>query len=304
MTSDFLQITGERMFGKMTKILVLGKNGMLGSMVFGYLAKDVSLNITGTERNEFDAEKFLKNPFKFSKFKNFDYVINCIGIIKPYCKDNDPEGVIKAIRVNALFPHELAKFYNKSATKIIQIATDCVFSGRTGNYNEDSIHDPTDVYGMTKSLGEVFIGNFLNIRCSIIGPEKEKKVNLLEWFLSLKKEGKIKGFANHKWNGVTTLQFSQLVLKIIKKNKFHELRRMNHTHHFTPNNSVTKFELLQLFAKIFNKKIIILSTDKSAPSVNRTLSTKYDLLFSLIKKSSLEFELKELKNYLEESKNE
>lgn len=288
----------------MTKVLVLGKNGMLGSMIFDYLTKNVSLDITGTERNEFDVEEFLKDPSNFSKFKNFDYVINCIGVIKPYCKDNDPEGVKKAIRVNALFPHELAKFYSGSLTKIIQIATDCVFSGRTGNYNEDSPHDPVDVYGMTKSLGEVFTGNFLNIRCSIIGPELKNNLGLLGWFLTQKKGSKLKGFINHKWNGVTTLQFAQLVLKIIKENKFHELIRINHTHHFVPNNSVTKFELLKLFAKIFNKKITVLSTDKPAPSVNRTLSTKYDLLSSLIKKGDLESELIELKKYMARPKNE
>ncbi len=304
MTLDFLRIIGERKFGEMIKVLVLGKNGMLGSMVFNYLTKDVSLNVTGLGRNEFDAEEFLKDPSRFSKFKNFDYVINCIGIIKPYCKDTDPEGVIKAIRINALFPHKLAKFYDGSSTKIIQIATDCVFSGRSGNYDEDSIHDPIDVYGMTKSLGEVFYGNFLNIRCSIIGPEKEKKINLLEWFLSLEEGDKIKGFAHHKWNGVTTLQFSQLVLKIIKENKSDELIRINHTHHFVPNNSVTKFELLGLFAKIFNKKIIISSTDTPAPPVNRTLSTKYAILSSLIKKSNLEIELKKLREYVEGSRNE
>lgn len=304
MTIDFLRIIGERKFGKMTKVLVLGKNGMLGSMVFDYLTKVASLNISGTERNEFDAEKFLKDPLKISKFKNFDYVINCIGIIKPYCKDNDPEGVIKAIRINSLFPHELAKFYSGSLTKIIQIATDCVFSGRTGNYNEDSIHDPIDVYGMTKSLGEVFTGNFLNIRCSIIGPEFKNNLGLLGWFLSQKNGSKLKGFINHKWNGVTTLQFAQLVLKIIHENKFHELIRINHTHHFIPNNVVTKFELLELFAKIFNKKITILPTSTSIPSVDRTLSTKYDILSSLINKSNLEFKLRKLKKYMEGFKNE
>ena len=36
-------------------------------------------------------------------------LINAIGIIKPYCKDDDPEGVFNAIRVNALFPHNLAQ---------------------------------------------------------------------------------------------------------------------------------------------------------------------------------------------------
>lgn len=37
---------------------------------------------------------------------------------------------------------------------LIQIATDCVYSGKKGDYLESDLHDPTDVYGKTKSLGE------------------------------------------------------------------------------------------------------------------------------------------------------
>lgn len=284
----------------MIKVLVLGKNGMLGSMIFDYLTKVTSLNITGTERGEFDVEKFLKNPLKFSRFKNFDYVINCIGIIKPYCKDTDPEGVIKAIRINSLFPHELTKFYRGSLTKIIQIATDCVFSGRSGNYNEDSIHDPVDVYGMTKSLGEVLSGNFLNIRCSIIGPELKNNQGLLAWFLNQQEGSKLKGFVNHRWNGVTTLQFAKLCKQIIEQNNFKQLIKINHVLHFTPNNSVNKNELLSLFSKTFEKKIDI-EKFENIEQKDLTLKTDYSILSKLFGKSNIEKALLELKTYIKNS---
>ena len=48
----------------------------------------------------------------------------------------------------------------KPALKVIQIATDCVFDGLKGNYTEDDKHNAIDVYGKTKSLGEVSADNF------------------------------------------------------------------------------------------------------------------------------------------------
>lgn len=286
------------------KILILGKNGMLGSMVYDYLVKQSDFEVDGTTREQFDADKFLIDPTHYAFLLEYDYIINCIGVIKPFCKDDDPKGVVNAIKINALFPHKLLEFCKDSKVKIIQIATDCVFSGKDGNYNEDSPHDPLDVYGKTKSLGEVFIGDFLNIRCSIIGPENEKKVNLLEWFLSQKNGGSITGFSHHKWNGVTTLQFAKLCLKIIEEDKFDEILKLSHTHHFDPNEAVTKFELLKLFAKVFNKKIKIIPTDTPTPSIDRTLSTKYNILSLLFGGSTLESALEELKDYMGRIKND
>ena len=46
-------------------------------------------------------------------------------------------------------------------TKIFQIATDCVFSGKIGGYNELSNHDDLDIYGVSKSMGEVKKRKFL-----------------------------------------------------------------------------------------------------------------------------------------------
>ena len=157
-------------------VLVLGIQGMLGSMVYHFLRHHTDFEVVGTSREadamppevvSFDVDEFLQEPDPAFYLKSFDYVINCIGIIKPYCKDNDPAGVQRAIKVNATFPHVLAKYTETSSTKIIQIATDCVYSGKGGKYTEGNAHDALGVYGKTKSLGKIFYAsNFLNIRCS------------------------------------------------------------------------------------------------------------------------------------------
>lgn len=232
------------------KVLILGSTGMLGSMVLKYLSKK-DLEIAAPSRKEINKI----HP------KNYDYIINCIGIIKQKL-DNPKE----AIEINSIFPYTISE--KAPNAKIIQIATDCVFSGESGFYLEDNEHDASDIYGKTKSLGEVQAKNFYNIRTSIIGPIKRKrKVSLLEWFLSQKKNATIKGYTNHFWNGITTLHFAKLCYAIIEKK-----RQIPNLLHFIPSGAVNKYELLQIFAKKFNRMDIKIRPTK-ADYCNRILKT-------------------------------
>ncbi|MEI6899877.1 MAG: NAD-dependent epimerase/dehydratase family protein, partial [Bacteroidota bacterium] len=131
------------------KILVLGIKGMLGSMVYSYLRGQSGITVAGTYRDQKEGFYFANDPlvFEFSASEEVenqmkqimshfsaDYIINCIGVIKPYCMDQDMKGVKNAILVNALFPHLLGSVIKEIApdTRILQIATDCVYSGKKG----------------------------------------------------------------------------------------------------------------------------------------------------------------------------
>lgn len=295
----------------MSNILVLGASGMLGSMVFNYFSNHTSFNVYGTVRNR----KFMQKNFLFFDANdinrlnqeeflslNIDYIINCIGITKPFCKDDDPEGVKRAININSKFPWQLSEYARSHNIKVLQICTDCVYSGKKGNYQEDDNHDPLDVYGKSKSLGEVFDGSTLLIRNSIIGPElKNDKSFLLEWFLSQENGGEIGGFAHHIWNGVTTLQFAQLCEEIISNNKYNNLIDISSLHHFTPNNTVNKFELMNIFNDIFKKNLKINRVFKKEQKIDRSLSTKYNELNQLSKHNDIADALKELREYIQQS---
>ncbi|MDO8659000.1 MAG: sugar nucleotide-binding protein, partial [Candidatus Parcubacteria bacterium] len=233
----------------------------------------------------------------FSYLLDFDYIINCIGIIKPYCKDTNPIGKRKAILVNALFPHILSTYCKKKSVKLMQIATDCAYSGKYGNYDEYAIHDAEDVYGKTKSLGEVYDQNMLNIRCSIIGPELQNNLGLLEWFLHQDDKIPLQGFSNHKWNGVTTLQFAKLCLKIIENNKFSEFIKNSNLYHFTPNNTVSKYELLKLFQEVFKKNITVNSAE-SKNAIDRTLTTKYPQFTDFYGREAIRDSLLDLNDFM------
>lgn len=224
--------------GNRTTVAVLGTTGMLGSMVAKVLKKNFEVIEINRGQNNINVDA--------------DWVVNCIGIIKPKITTTE-----EAIRVNALFPHELAK----ADAKIIQIATDCVYSGKKGHYIETDPHTATDVYGMTKSLGEADV---YNLRCSIIGPEVKNHVSLLDWFLQQKEA---KGFINHWWNGVTTYHFAKICEGIIREDiKLPKLQ------HIVPADMVTKAALLELIAKAYKLKIPIDKT-KAPERIDRTLST-------------------------------
>ncbi|TXT64895.1 MAG: dTDP-4-dehydrorhamnose reductase [Promethearchaeota archaeon] len=291
-----------------SNVLVLGVSGMLGSMVFKYLSENKSFKVFGTVRNPnyqeenvylFDANDISQLERSEIEDLKIDYIINCIGITKPFCKDNDPEGVRRAININANFPWELANYAKQRGIKILTIGTDCVYSGKKGSYTEDDPHDPLDVYGKSKSLGEVFDGSTLIIRCSIIGPEmKKEKSFLLEWFLNQPNGSTIGGFAHHKWNGVTTLQFAQLCEKIITNKYFNKLIKISYVHHFIPNNTVNKYQLMNIFNELYEKNLQINFINKENQIVDRTLSTKYNTLSGLISSSTISSALEELKNYI------
>lgn len=272
------------------KILVLGSTGMLGSNLLFELSKESKFKIIATYKDinkvrflkkkvpDYKQIKFIKldinklNERVLKKFLNeIDVVINCIGLIKQKIKNKEDKK--KAFFINSTFPKKLNKCKNKKL-KIFQIATDCVFSGKKGNYNESDVHDCNDIYGLSKSYGEVNDVNFFNIRCSIIGKEINSNKSLYNWFMKRPKNSKVRGFSNHLWNGVSTKVFSIILINIIKQKI-----KIPNIFHLVPKNKISKYNLLK-FLKNLNQKKIRLFKHKHQIKINRTLSTKYKKLNS------------------------
>ncbi len=296
----------------MQRVLVLGATGMLGSMVYRYFSTQTAHTVYATSRTKdphtghlaFDAEPDDENALAaLLERARPDFIINGIGIIKPYCKDDDPPGIARAVRVNALFPYRLAAAARRARARVIQIATDCVFNGKEGQYIESDPHDPPDVYGKTKSLGEVKAEHVLNIRCSVIGPEPFHKISLMEWFLGQEDNATVQGFAHHLWNGVTTLQFAQCCADIVSAGEhfFNELARVSSVHHFIPNATVTKYDLLCTLADVFGKRVHIEKASASGPPVNRTLASRCFLLGTPHGSKPFREAIQELKECMEKS---
>lgn len=128
-----------------------------------------------------------------------EVAVNCIGVVKQSAAAQD---AVTAIRVNSLFPHELAAACRERGVRLVHVSTDCVFSGRRGRYSEDDPPDPIDLYGRSKLLGEVEAEGVLTLRTSMIGRELQGANGLLEWFLS-QQGGTVRGFAHALFTGPT-----------------------------------------------------------------------------------------------------
>ena len=223
------------------KIAVLGSTGMLGNAVLKHF-KSKKYDIIGTYRDEKFANQdlvyFDAVTSDFSIIDDCDYVLNCIGTIKPFMNKN----MANSIFINSIFPRKLANYCELKNIKMIHITTDCVFSGKDGKYDEDSLHDCLDEYGKSKSLGEP--NNCMVIRTSIIGEEIHKDASLISWTKSMKNK-EVNGFTNHLWNGITTKYYAELCEQIIENNFYENQLFILHS------NTINKFELLNLLNEKF-----------------------------------------------------
>jgi dTDP-4-dehydrorhamnose reductase len=268
----------------MSSVVVLGASGMLGSMVADVLAGDGRWQVAGTVRNDTLAVA-CRERLPSVEWRTFDsagngglervidgasWIVNAIGLTKPYVRDDDPEHVERAIWGNSIFPFRLAAAADRAGAKVIQIATDCVYSGATGRYVESSPHDALDVYGKTKSLGEVRQPNMYLLRCSIIGPEPSTPTYLLEWLRTQPRGATVNGYEDHLWNGVTTHAFGRLCAGIIGGGPAEPGLQ-----HVIPADDVTKADLLVLIAKAFDRDDITVVPGPSPHRIDRTLRTEH-----------------------------
>lgn len=245
------------------KILVLGATGMLGSTMFRQLFGDERYDVWGTTRSpsalvrfsEQERAKLLSNvdvldaDQLISVFNDVkpDAVINCIGLIKQLSTAKDPMAVLP---INSLLPHRLSKICELSNARLVQISTDCVFSGRKGMYTEADVSDAEDIYGKSKFLGEVVDSKLaVTLRTSIIGHELNSTFSLVDWFLS--QSGSVKGFAKAIFSGLPTVELARVVRDFVLPNP--ELSGL----YQVAASPIDKYSLLKQIASIYEKKIEI-----------------------------------------------
>jgi dTDP-4-dehydrorhamnose reductase len=176
-----------------------------------------------------------------------DVVVNCLGVVKQ--RDNAKDPLI-GIRLNSLFPHQLKEICGEEKVRLIHMSTDCIFSGKKGNYREEDPSDAEDLYGKTKYLGELDGKGCLTLRTSIIGRELDNRLGLVEWLLS--QNGKtVRGYRKAIYSGFTTLELSRIILSLIQD--FPELSGIYHV----ARAPINKYDLLQRLVKAFGLKVEI-----------------------------------------------
>ena len=248
---------------------------MLGSALVHFLGSQkhdvVEANRRGISingRNQalaFNAEQPIERQLDL---KHVDIVVNAIGMIRQLIDERSEEKIRLAFQLNSRFPRHLDSFAMETQTPIIQIGTDCVFSGTVGSYTEVSSFDPVDVYGLSKVEGELGSPNSVTLRCSIVGKEMNSINSLLSWVISQPQGGTLKGYTNHFWNGISTLHFSKIVNGIIKKESFNL-----GTAHVVPRNKVSKYELIRSITSAFGRTDLKVIEHEAPVGIDRTLAT-------------------------------
>lgn len=270
------------------KILILGGHGMLGHRLWINLRRQhetwVTVRQTSSpfpDRPEFPV-KYVRPDVDASNFDQVtralasiqpDLVINCIGLIKQMGHlARDP---IMAISLNALLPHRISLVCRAAKIRMIHISTDCVFSGKKGNYLESDQSDAEDLYGRSKFLGEVaYPPHSLTLRTSIIGHELKTRLGLIEWFLGQKDGETVRGYKRAIFSGFTTDEISRIIMDYVIPHP--ELTGLYHV----SSEPIAKYDLLQLTKDVYGRNINILpdedfTIDRSLDSTRFRQATGY-----------------------------
>jgi dTDP-4-dehydrorhamnose reductase len=261
------------------RVIVLGASGMLGHKLLQRLRADHE--VAGTVRDSafnlrlgevlrgiklytaVDAVELSSLERAIDDWKP-QVVLNSIGIINKGKAASDP---VASIGMNALLPHQLAQIVAERGAKLVHFSTDCVFSGRRGNYVEDDEPDPVDLYGRTKLLGEVTVPNALTLRTSFVGRELRGHLGLMDWFMS-QRGGRIKGYVRALYSGLTTLTMANLIAWLIRAHP--DLQGIWHV----SAEPISKYELLQLIKRVYRLDVEI-ARDPSFACDRRLDSTSF-----------------------------
>lgn len=258
------------------KILVLGGGGMLGHKLIQMWRHkhDVRATLRGSFRDYesygiFEKEKTFENinVEAFTSVENIvkeirpQVIVNAVGIIKqmPSAKNT-----IKTLRVNSIFPHQLAESAYKYDARLINVSTDCVFDGVEGNYTEEDIPNALDLYGKSKHLGEITSENCLTLRTSIIGRELKTAHSLVEWFLSNRGKS-VKGFRKAIYSGFPTIIFAEIIERLLIEHP--DLSGL----YQVSSDPINKHELLELIREAYRADIEIEPFDDF--EINRSLNS-------------------------------
>jgi dTDP-4-dehydrorhamnose reductase len=245
------------------RILVLGAGGMLGHMAVRVLSENYE--VFGTTRASMQDSKELNqflptnNWFSGVDVRHDDvlenllaeiqphFVLNCVGLVK---QKMSATTFVESIEINALLPHRLARVCEKTNSKLIQVSTDCVFTGDEGIKGLEMEPNATDLYGRTKFLGEVPYGSALTLRTSIVGRQLSGAESLFEWILS-QNGGVINGYKKALYTGLTTMALSRVIANVIA----HHSNLTGVWQVASP--EISKYELVRLFIEKLELNIVL-----------------------------------------------
>lgn len=245
------------------RILLLGASGMLGHMLARILAPHHI--VIGTTLSKYNDRSHLGRILgkenwidqvdarslpvveKTIHESNPDVTINCVGLIKQKMNSGNNTD---AIHINSLFPHQLAQICADTNSRLIHFSTDCVFDGTQGIKLVTDTPNATDLYGLSKLLGEVDDRTSITLRTSVVGRQLYGAESLFEWARS-QRGNQISGFTNAIYSGLTTMALSRIIKNVIE----------DHPNlvgiHQVASSPISKFELISKLNRLLELGLII-----------------------------------------------
>jgi dTDP-4-dehydrorhamnose reductase len=221
------------------KPLLLGHNGILGKRIQSIIDCDTTLF-------RFPSEEFVNLIIN----KQYRTIINCIV---------DKQG-------NKTINIDLPCFLKENTKQLIHFCTDAVFSGDKTiglQYTKKDPHDPTDEYGLSKSIASKYLlreSNILVIRTSFLDIRSQlvQKLSCVEEFT---------GYSNYYWNGLTAKQVAHETKKLIQNNS-------NGLYYLFGNTTYSKYDLANIIRNFLNRPTKIISVELDNV-VNRSLRSDF-----------------------------
>ena len=131
------------------KVLLTGSSGQLGKTLIKFKPDNIQLiKVSSKDFNLLD----FKSCQKFILLHKPDWIINAAAYTAVDKAESESK---KVFEINSNAPEKLVETLSTYGGKMLFISSDFVFDGKNDNpYKFDHIHNPINIYGKSKSLGE------------------------------------------------------------------------------------------------------------------------------------------------------
>jgi dTDP-4-dehydrorhamnose reductase len=240
------------------RLLVTGVSGLLGSNL-AWLASE-QYSVIGV----LTGEHVLASP-GLAPFQTIVADLSQPGQVERVMDEAQPEIVIhcaamtdvdrcevcpeQATRINASLPGMMAKSAAKNKIQLLHISTDAVFDGEQGNYCEEDLPKPINVYSRTKFEGEQIVAEAypeaLIARVNFYGWSWQGRRSLAEWFYNNLGGGRcIPGFTDLIFSPLLVNDMALILLSMLD-------RRLSGLYHVVSSEFQSKFAFGRMLAREF-----------------------------------------------------
>jgi dTDP-4-dehydrorhamnose reductase len=209
----------------LAKVLILGSSGLLGSRISGVL--ESKFEVIGTYFNNAHNAPKGSIHLDISSRDMFEeviekvspqFVINCVGATSVEDCERLPE---KAMLMNAIFPHRIAKASGRFKFRFLHVSTDH-YGTATSETRDELMHPiPLNSYGYSKLTGERLVLNespaALILRTNFFGVSASRSHSILDFALNaLTRTSPLYGYEDVWFSPLGVTQVGRLLENVLE----------------------------------------------------------------------------------------